>query len=200
MPRLSPVRAAWNAGAVLVLAAAPAAAMDPSPSPAASPAASAAPFESILDDRYCEIIPSVTEGDTTSTYVYNTIGFSDCPTASWIRLSEDDINTAFGSDSVKKNGPRHWTLDAITAVGGATTSGEMRAEEKNAISHRARAARAIAHGPPVPWRATCARAAGRPRPPRRPVDRARRRDMTTRRGPGRPRSSGASGVERAAQR
>ncbi|MFO1540868.1 MAG: hypothetical protein ACKOTZ_10590 [Chloroflexota bacterium] len=124
MPRLFPVRAAWTAGAVLVLAAAPAAAMDPSPSPVASPAASAAPFESILDDRYCEIIPSVTEGDTTSSYVWNTIGFNDCPSADWIRLSEDDINAAFGSQVAKKNGPRHWTLDAITATGGATTSGE----------------------------------------------------------------------------
>ncbi len=124
MPRLSPARAAMTAGAVLVLAAAPAAAMDPSPSPAVSPAASAAPFESILDDRYCEIIPSVTEGDTTSSYVYNTIGYNDCPAADWIRLSEDDINAAFGSQVAKKNGPRHWTLDAITATGGATTSGE----------------------------------------------------------------------------
>lgn len=114
------------AATALVLAATPALAQDASPAASPTPfvAPSIDPAASILDDRYCEIIPSVTEGDTVKTYIWNTIGFNDCPTVEWIKLDEETVNAAFGSESAKLNGPRHWTLDAITATGGATSSGE----------------------------------------------------------------------------
>ncbi|MFN8620171.1 MAG: hypothetical protein U0869_26225 [Chloroflexota bacterium] len=108
----------------LALPALPVAAADPSPSPAGSPGAGGT-TTGLRDMRYCEVIPSVTDGETTTSTVYNTLGLNLCPPLQWAQLTEDEVNAEYGSQSAKLNGPRHWVLDAITATGGGpTTSGE----------------------------------------------------------------------------
>src|SRR5947209_2142872 len=79
--------------------------------------ASATPSETqnLRDVRYCEVIPSVQSGSTTTTYVYNTLGLNDCPPGRWNALTEDKVNKEFGSQSAQLNGPRHWVMDAILA-------------------------------------------------------------------------------------
>src|SRR5215204_5362325 len=55
-------------------------------------AATGGPMPSDLRDvRYCEVIPSVTEGDTTTTHVYNTLGLNDCPPELWNSLTEAEV-------------------------------------------------------------------------------------------------------------
>src|SRR5262245_20322311 len=75
----------------------------------------------LRDVRYCEVIPSVTEGDTTTTYVYNTLGSNFCPPGRWSSLTEADVNEEYGSQSAELNGPRHWVMDSIAASGETTT-------------------------------------------------------------------------------
>jgi hypothetical protein len=89
--------------------------------PAAS--ASAAPQE-LRDVRYCEVIPSVQDGSTVTTYVYNTLGYNNCPRAQWNKLTEDEVNTEFGSQKAQLNGPRHFVMDYTQATGSATDSGK----------------------------------------------------------------------------
>jgi hypothetical protein len=84
--------------------------------------------DALRDVRYCEVIPSVTEGDTVTSYVYNTLGWNDCPAAQWDALTVEQVNQAFGSQDVKLNGPRHWVVDHLvgsgeTAAGGTFTFG-----------------------------------------------------------------------------
>ena len=93
------------------------------PAPAAESGASTggqAPSE-LRDYRYCEVIPSVTEGDTTTTYVWNTTGSNLCPPELWNSLTEAQVNQDFGSQSAQLNGPRHWMMDSISATGESTT-------------------------------------------------------------------------------
>lgn len=71
--------------------------------------------------RYCEIIPSVVDGTTTTTYVYNTLGYNDCPPAQWVKITQDQVDQAYGSQSAQLNGPRHWVLDQLQASGTSTT-------------------------------------------------------------------------------
>ena len=76
----------------------------------------------IRNQRYCEIIPSVQQGSSVTTYVYNTQGLNLCPAAQWDSLTEDQVNQAYGSQSAKLNGPRYWMVDTLQATG-ASTSG-----------------------------------------------------------------------------
>jgi hypothetical protein len=76
---------------------------------------------SLRDVRYCEILPSLIEGDQVVTHVYNTTGLNDCPAGLWDQLTEEAVNEAYGSVSALLNGPRHWTMDAIEASGSSTT-------------------------------------------------------------------------------
>jgi hypothetical protein len=85
------------------------------PSPAAVTGASA--MTQLRDVRYCEVIPSVQKGTTVSSYVYNTLGFNDCPPEQWSVLTADEVNQEYGSQSAQLNGPRHWTIDALSASG-----------------------------------------------------------------------------------
>jgi hypothetical protein len=111
------------AGAVAALtavAAAPAGAQDSPQVP-----------DELRDVRYCEIIPSVTEGDTVTTYVYNTLGWNDCPAAQWDALTVEQVNQAYGSQDAKLNGPRYWVVDHLvgsgeTAAGGTFTFGGIK--------------------------------------------------------------------------
>ena len=89
---------------------------------AAAPAGSGATeTDGLRDVRYCEVIPSVTDGSTISTYVYNTLGQNFCPPDKWSQLTEDEVNEEFGSNSAQLNGPRHWVLDDIHGSGSSTS-------------------------------------------------------------------------------
>lgn len=74
----------------------------------------------LRDDRYCEVIPSVAGETTVTTYVYNTIGYNDCPDGLWSQLTEAEVNREFGSRAVKLNGPRHWVMDLLVESGSST--------------------------------------------------------------------------------
>lgn len=84
---------------------------------------SSAPQE-LRDVRYCEVIPSVQQGSTVTTSVYNTLGFSYCPPNQWNNLTEAEVNQEYGSQSAKLNGPRHFVMDNAQATGSATNSGK----------------------------------------------------------------------------
>lgn len=75
----------------------------------------------LRDVRYCEVIPSITDGSTVTTSVYNTLGYNTCPAVQWAALTENKVNREFGSQSAKLNGPRHWVLDDIQASGSSQT-------------------------------------------------------------------------------
>ncbi len=84
-----------------------------SASDAASAAASTVPSSSqeLRDVRYCEVIPAITDGNTVYSTVYNTLGYNNCPERQWKDLTEDIVNSEFGSQSSQLNGPRHWVID-----------------------------------------------------------------------------------------
>ena len=88
---------------------------------AAPAAAGSADTNNLRDVRYCEVIPSVVNGSTTTTYVYNTLTFSRCPRGQWSQITLGQVNRAFGSQSAQLNGPRHWVMDEIHASGDSTT-------------------------------------------------------------------------------
>ena len=105
-------------------ATAPPASPSSAPAPASSPTGSASaaqvtsstsgtpgPPPELRDVRYCEVIPAVTDGDTIISTVYNTLGYNNCPDRQWKNLTEDTVNTEYGSQSAQLNGPRHWVID-----------------------------------------------------------------------------------------
>src|SRR5262245_21330801 len=53
----------------------------------------------LRDVRYCEVLPSVAQGATVLTSVYNTLGYNDCPAGRWAALTEDEVNRAYGSQA-----------------------------------------------------------------------------------------------------
>ena len=95
-----------------------------------SDASSTVPSSSqeLRDVRYCEVIPAITDGDTIYSTVYNTLGYNNCPERQWKDLTEDIVNSEFGSQSSQLNGPRHWVIDfaqqpsAPAPVNGAPTT------------------------------------------------------------------------------
>jgi hypothetical protein len=96
-------------------AAAPAAAAQ-----TASPASSATQPQELRDVRYCEVIPSVQNGSTVTTYVYNTLGYNNCPRGKWNKLTEQEVNQEFGSQQAVLNGPRHFVIDYAQATSPAS--------------------------------------------------------------------------------
>jgi hypothetical protein len=79
--------------------------------------------QELRNDRYCEVIPSVLDGSTVTSYVYNTLGFNHCPPGKWNKLTEAEVNQEFGSQKAQLNGPRHWVLDHIQSTGSAGSTG-----------------------------------------------------------------------------
>jgi hypothetical protein len=77
--------------------------------------------QELRDVRYCEVIPSVQQGSTVTTYVYNTLDYNYCPPNQWNQLTEATVNQEFGSQSAKLNGPRHFVMDQVSANGASTT-------------------------------------------------------------------------------
>ena len=80
--------------------------------------------QELRNDRYCEVIPSVQNGSTVTSYIYNTLGFNHCPPGKWKKLTETEVNQEFGSQKAQLNGPRHWVLDHIQLTGSATSTGQ----------------------------------------------------------------------------
>ena len=69
--------------------------------------------QELRNTRYCEVIPSLQNGSTVTSYIYNTLGFNNCPPGKWNKLTEAEVNQEFGSQKAQLNGPRHWVLDHI---------------------------------------------------------------------------------------
>jgi hypothetical protein len=87
----------------------------------ASPASAAATHpQELRDVRYCEVIPSVQNGPTVTTYVYNTLGYNNCPRSKWKALTEEEVNQEFGSQKAELNGPRHFVIDYAQATSSAS--------------------------------------------------------------------------------
>jgi hypothetical protein len=87
----------------------------------ASPASATAPHpQELRDVRYCEVIPSVQVGSTVTTYVYNTLGYNNCPRGKWNKLTEQEVNQEFGSQQAVLNGPRHFVIDYAQATSSAS--------------------------------------------------------------------------------
>jgi hypothetical protein len=85
----------------------------------AAPTADAA--TAMRNQRYCEVIPSVTQGSTVTTYVYNTQGLNLCPADQWDALTVDEVDQEYGSQTAQLNGPRYWMMDDLEASGSSTT-------------------------------------------------------------------------------
>ena len=85
---------------------------------AATPAADAA--SGMRNQRYCEAIPSVVQGSSVTTYVYNTQGLNLCPADQWDALTVDEVNQEYGSQTAQLNGPRYWMMDDLEASGSST--------------------------------------------------------------------------------
>ncbi len=83
--------------------------------------ASADGFTGLRNQRYCEVIPSVVQGSSVTTYVYNTQGLNLCPAAQWDALSEAEVDQEYGSQSAQLNGPRYWMMDDLEGSGSSTT-------------------------------------------------------------------------------
>ena len=81
--------------------------------------------KSLLNVRYCEVIPLFQESGKLVQYVYNTLGLNNCPAASWNALNADDLAKSLGAVKVELNGPRYWLLDQIIASGD-TATGEVK--------------------------------------------------------------------------
>lgn len=91
------------------------------------PAVSQTQFMPLPDDmhgaRYCEIIPAYRNGLRVMVDVYVTTGLNDCPDEQWRAIDADALAEAYGAVYVKKNGPRYWLVNSISATG-ATVEGE----------------------------------------------------------------------------
>jgi hypothetical protein len=82
---------------------------------------SSATTTGLRNQRYCEVIPSVTQGGTVTTYIYNTQGLNLCPADQWDALTEAEVNQEYGSQKAQLNGPRYWMMDDLDATGSSTT-------------------------------------------------------------------------------
>ena len=113
-------KACWNT-TLIAMAAVLAACGSTKPPSSATATDDMKPPAGLRDVRYCEVLPSVIDGSTVTTSVYNTLGYNKCPPVQWTALTEDRVNREFGSQSAKLNGPRHFVLDGIQVSGSSQT-------------------------------------------------------------------------------
>lgn len=69
----------------------------------------------IYNSRYCEIF--VVEPPVASLFavnVFNTVGLNECPRDRWNAVDFDAIRQEWGALGAVANGPRRWTIDAIS--------------------------------------------------------------------------------------
>ena len=75
-----------------------------------------APAESIRDARYCEILlVRTTEQSELEIDVYNSLGFSGCPSEAFDMLDVGALPDEHGVTAALLNGPRHFVMDEIDA-------------------------------------------------------------------------------------
>jgi hypothetical protein len=72
-------------------------------------------IEGLRGVRYGEILLLRSADGQFSADVWNTMGFNDCPPDAFAELDAAAIAVEHGAVLAIKNGPRHWTLDAIEA-------------------------------------------------------------------------------------
>jgi hypothetical protein len=65
-------------------------------------------------ERYCEVLLVQPKGAGASATVYSTYTLSQCPAALWKRLDAKTIAAANKVPIALLNGPRYWTMDAVT--------------------------------------------------------------------------------------
>lgn len=70
-------------------------------------------FTDFRDYRYCELLFTFEHDTKTTTEVYATIGFNDCPTEDWLAINAEELMDTYGAVDVKANGPRFWLLNKI---------------------------------------------------------------------------------------
>ena len=75
------------------------------------------PFGDLRNYQYCEVIPTFRKGDSLITEVYNTILCNKCPENKWYQLTESELKSKLGAESVKLNGPRHWVINKAKGTG-----------------------------------------------------------------------------------
>ncbi|MSV80434.1 MAG: hypothetical protein F2681_03195 [Actinobacteria bacterium] len=69
----------------------------------------------LRDVRYCEVLLLTKVDDEFIAHVWGSQGQNECPQADWEALDAAAIATERGALLALLNGPRHWTLDSITA-------------------------------------------------------------------------------------
>ena len=62
----------------------------------ADPQSTSSAKQGLRNDRYCEVIPSVQDGSTVTSYIYNTLGFNHCPPGKWNKLTEAEVTRSSG--------------------------------------------------------------------------------------------------------
>jgi hypothetical protein len=75
--------------------------------------------EGLRGVRYGEVLLVHTDGTSFLAEVWNTMGLNDCPPAEFEALDADEVAANSAALFAIKNGPRHWTLDAIEGGGRA---------------------------------------------------------------------------------
>lgn len=65
--------------------------------------------------RYCEVLLLREDAGNFQAEVWNTLGMNDCPQSDWEALDAPAIAKERQAAMALLNGPRHWTLDSITA-------------------------------------------------------------------------------------
>lgn len=74
-------------------------------------------LDHLRDTRYCELLMLKRKHFKFDITVYSTVSLDNCPADQWenIKKNEDAVKKQFDAKMIKFNGPRYWTLDALTA-------------------------------------------------------------------------------------
>ena len=84
--------------------------------------------QELRDFPYGEVIPNTISNGIVTEHFFNTVAYGPIIPQQFTQITEqqtiDAYNLAYGSDCVAAtiNGPRFWVLDAITSLGGITSS------------------------------------------------------------------------------
>src|ERR1044072_3839163 len=75
--------------------------------------------------RYCEVIPITQQGQTVTSWIYNTLCLNDCPEQQWNALTDAEAQQEYSADhpdtiGANKNGPRYWVMDQLEGSGSST--------------------------------------------------------------------------------
>lgn len=93
------------------------------------PECSKSTVKNLRDVRYCEVIPLTQQGETVTSWIYNTLCLNLCPEDDWNKLTEEEATQEYSSVDpntidAKKNGPRYWVMDQLDGSGSSTGTGK----------------------------------------------------------------------------